>query len=180
MKKKPSQHQSKSTQKLSFTDDEEENDDTNENGDVPSETEEEVVESEDDEEDEDEEDESEEADEKRLVDLWKWLSPPTKEEIFGKWFAFIYETKKHSHLYIVKAVTRFLQDADGSINSLMLDCLKPCVGTGTELESYNGDAKDVAPVKEDNIIYGSIKVTPMKGNKWDVPNYGKIEELFKS
>lgn len=130
------------------------------------------------EEDEDKEDDDEEV-EQRLVKLWKWLGSPTKEEeVVGKWFAFVYQGKKSVHLYIGKATERFLCDQDGPIHSVTIDALKPRVGTGTILESYTGDSRDISLVKPHDIIEGPINVIPQKGNKWEVPKYQIINDFF--
>lgn len=86
---------------------------------------------------------------------------------------------KKSSLYIEKATARFFQDADSTVHSLMLDFLKPGVDTGTYLQSYSGDTKDISPVKAEDIIYGPVDVIPLKGNKWSVPIYDVINDRFE-
>ena len=45
--------------------------------------------------------------------------------------------EKKSSLYVGKGTRRFLLDKDGLANALELDCLKPRVGNGTVLQSYD-------------------------------------------
>ena len=43
---------------------------------------------------------------------WRFINPPAKEkDLIGKWFAFIYTSKKVQHVYIGKVMMRFLSDA---------------------------------------------------------------------
>ena len=75
-------------------------------------------------------------DEEELKQLWKKLSPPLPEEsLVEKWYGATYHGKKKSHLYVGKAIRRFLEDANGPVQGMELDCLSPHVGTGTILVS---------------------------------------------
>ena len=63
--------------------------------------------------------------------------------------------------------------------SLELDCLKPHVGNSTILESYPEKAhKDICIFQIHDIITVA-EVIPLRGTKWEVPNYALLEELFK-
>ena len=127
------------------------------------------------EEDEDDED----GDEMALLSLWKWLSPPTEEEeIVGKWFALVYESKKKSYVYVGKALKRFLQDVNGLAIGLEMNCLKPKIGSGDVLESYDVGQEDIAVVKLSNIISGPLSVTPLRHGKWQINGYSGIINTF--
>ena len=82
--------------------------------------------------DEDQE-EAENNDERELTQqLWTKLSPPVPEEsVVQRWYGAIYHGKKKSHLYVGKAIRRFLDDADGPVSGIELDCLKPHIGKGS-------------------------------------------------
>ena len=138
---------------------------------IEEETEEEVME---------ESSEDEGGDTEDLKKLWKGLCPPTREEeILQKWFGAVYVKNSKQYLYVGKATKRFLDDEDGAITGIELDCLKPHVGTGTELESYAGGSSrdiDVFPIHD--IIEGSLFVEPLKGNRWNVPTYRSLKEKF--
>ena len=83
----------------------------------------------------DEEEIEDDNDEEEMINTWKALNLPNKkEDVVQKWYACIYETKKKNHLYIGKAVKRFLDDKEGPVNDLEIECLKPHVGTGNMLE----------------------------------------------
>ena len=64
------------------------------------------------------------------------VSPPVPEEsVVQQWYGAIYHGKKKSHLYVGKAICRFLEDADGLVQGIELDCLSPHVGTGTIIQA---------------------------------------------
>ena len=150
-----------------------ENEEEEENSEIMEETDEEIV----------EEDTDEEidllGDEAYLIALWKKLSPPEKEDdITNKWYGAIYEHKNKCHLYVGKAIRRFLYDEKGPVSSIELDCLKPRVGTGTVLESYDNARHDIDRFPLHNIIAGPLHVAPLRSNKWDIPKYQSLEERF--
>ena len=64
-------------------------------------------------------DEGEDQNESLLIEVWKTGSPPFKEsDIIRKWFCADYE----GTLIIDRATRRWLQDEDGKVESLKLDC----------------------------------------------------------
>ena len=70
-----------------------------------------------------------------LRSTWVTLSPPVSEEdVFGKWYAAIYATKRARRLYVGKILKRFLLEENGDVDCLEVRCLKPKVGSGTLLE----------------------------------------------
>ena len=120
-----------------------------------------------------------ESDEYRLLRLWEDLSPPTPEDdIIGKWFGVIYTGKK-SYLYIGKVTRRFLQDVNGPTSSLEIDCLKLQAGNSTVLESVPLHLpRDIFVCPLHNVIAGPLTVVPLKGDKWNIPEYGAIKKRF--
>ena len=78
-----------------------------------------------------------------------------------------------------KATQRFLDDVDGPVEGIEFDCLKPHVGTSTILLSVPEHLQrdvDVFPLRN---IDGPLKVIPLKGGKWDVPEYQQLKEKFE-
>ena len=124
--------------------------------------------------------EDEAGDTEDLKILWKGLCPPTREEdIIQKWFGAVYIQNKKQYLCVGKATKRFLDDEDGAITGIELDCLKPHVGTETELESYTGStSRDIGLFSIHDIIEGSLIVEPLKGNRWNVPTYRSLKQKF--
>ena len=58
-------------------------------------------------------------------------------------------------------------------------CLKPKVGLGTVMEDTPDHLPDIGIFKMYDIIDGPLDIVPLKGNKWDVPDYDVIYEHFK-
>ena len=96
-----------------------------------------------------------------------------------KWFGAVYEHKSKCHLYVGKAIRRFLDDEGGPVSSIELDCLKPRIGTGTILESYEDDRRDLDQFPLYNIIAGPLQVEPLHSRKWNIPSYPSLEDGFK-
>ena len=111
----------------------------------------------------------------------KGTSPPTPEdEVTKGWYGAIYREKKKSYLYVGKATRRFLLDKDGLANALELDCLKPRVGKGTALQSYDKSTeRDLFIYPLHNTIAGPIKVIPKKFPNLDLPDYQELEKTFR-
>ena len=100
------------------------------------------------------------------MDIWRSVSPPTSEEdIKQKWYGVVYTEKKKNYLYVGKVLKRFLNDVNGPAMAFEVDCLKPHIGTGTVLESYDINCKDVSMFPAYNLVYGPLQVDPLKGNK---------------
>ena len=142
---------------------------------IEEETEEEIIES------EEEVSSVEKSDEERLKDLWESLSPPISEsEVTQKWYGVVYEQQKKNYLYVGKALRRFLVDADGPVTSIQIECLKQHVGTEPILESIPPHLpRDIYECPIYNIIEGPLVVAPLKGDKWHVPDYNNLKEIFK-
>ena len=121
-----------------------------------------------------------------LQSLWKSISPPTKEEdILQQWYGCIYQeynkTKgsKKQAVFVAKATRRFLSDENGKAYALEMESLKPKIGSGTILESVSQHlGRDISVYSLYNIIPGPLEVIPMKNNKWNIPAYESVKEVF--
>ena len=147
-------------------------DDVSEGDNITEETEEEIIE-------EDSEEEENDDDEEALKNVWQKLSPPnTEESILQQWYCGIYKDNRKEYLYVGKSTKRFLDDVDGPVSGIELDCLKLKVGSGTVLESYGEGNPDIGIFSIYDVIDGPITVV-FKGNRqWDVPNYEVLKEKF--
>ena len=113
------------------------------------------------------------------MELWKSISPPNPEsDVIQKWHGVIYQEGKKSKLYVGKALNRFLEDENGKVSEILIDCLIPPVGTSNIHESVpeNRD-RDVAPFKLHDII-GQIDVEPLPKRKWRVPLYDDLKKSY--
>ena len=80
--------------------------------------------------------------------------------------------KKKQQLYVGKVTKRFLADEDGPTESIKLDCLKPHFGSGTVLDAIPAHLpRDIDLFPIENFIAGSLIVKPLKGNKWEIPEF---------
>ena len=124
--------------------------------------------------------EDQESTEEKLIDIWRSVSPPvTEEDVVNKWYGVIYTEKKRSYIYVGKVLKRFLDDVDGPATGFEIDCLKPHIGSGTVLESYDyTNYKDISVFPSYNLVFGPLKVEPLKGNKWSVPEYEELDKFF--
>ena len=93
-----------------------------------------------------------------LIQTWKAISPPVKEEDkVGNWFATVYKTKKETVLYVGKVLKRFLIDKDGSVQSLELDCLANAYRKDAKaLHEPQNNERDVENFAVENIIAGPL------------------------
>lgn len=114
--------------------------------------------------------------------VWSSINWPVEEdEIVGRWFAVIYNGKRTKTLYIAKANRRFLEDENGSIDKLLMTCLKPKVGLETLLE----DTPKHLPPDQDmfdpwDIIYGPMMAVNHGTDKFEVPKYEEAKKFFHS
>ncbi|XP_065064643.1 uncharacterized protein LOC135690884 [Rhopilema esculentum] len=115
-----------------------------------------------------------------LKEFWQSLCPPVEEvEIIGKWYAAIFLGKKSQQIYIGKVTKRFLADVDGPATGIELDCLKPHFGSGTVLEGIPSHLpRDIDLFDIENVFAGPLLVKPVKGNKWEVPDYEDVKRAF--
>ena len=116
-----------------------------------------------------------------LRDFWRSVNPPVPEEqVVGKWYAAIYLGKRKEQIYVGRATKRFLSEKDGPATCLELDCLKPHFGSGSILESVPAHLeRDVDIFAIQDIFAGPLTVNPLKGDKWDVPQYEKVKKTFE-
>ena len=96
-----------------------------------------------------------------LKSIWKSLCPPIKEEdIIGKWYGVIYGKKKTS-LFVAKVEKWFLVDRDGCVQSIMMRCLIPKMGSGTTLKDTPKHLpSDMGHFSLADIILGPLEVIP--------------------
>ena len=115
-----------------------------------------------------------------LINTWEFLSPPSKEEdiIEEKWFAVIYAKKRTQHLFVAKANHRFLVDEGGQVDTVLLTCLKPKIGSGNILE----ETPKHLPHDQDmfnlsDVIYGSIEAIQYGSDKFNIPKYDYVKTV---
>ena len=91
-----------------------------------------------------------------------------------------YASGRSERLYIAKVVSRFLVDENGPVESLIMRCLKPKVGSGTILEDIPPHLPpDEGFFKLADIIAGPLAVNPLKGSiKFEVPDYENVQKRF--
>ena len=113
-----------------------------------------------------------------LKKTWKNINIPVKEEdIIGKWFACIYGEKMKQTLFVAKAKMRFLLDVNGLTEGLMLECLKPNVGSTNILQSPPEHLPDIDKFLTENIIAGPLKVLPIKRKKVGSPVIPSLKKI---
>ena len=115
-----------------------------------------------------------------MQSVWEKLNAPnTEEDIINRWYAAIYQNKKRTLLYVGKALRRFLSDKDGHATLIEVECLKSKCGTGTEFETTPSHLpKDIEMFPIYNVIAGPLVTTMLKGNRWDIPEYGHVKKTF--
>ena len=87
--------------------------------------------------------------------------------------------EKSQQIYIGKVTKRFLADVDGPATGIELDCLKPHFGSGTVLEGIPSHLpRDIDLFDIENVFAGPLLVKPVKGNKWEVPDYEDVKRAF--
>ncbi|CAK8690374.1 unnamed protein product [Clavelina lepadiformis] len=116
-----------------------------------------------------------------LGKTWLSVSPPIEEQdVLNQWYRVIDEgKKKKTSLYIGKVTRRFLEDENGPVHGLEIDCLKPHVGQGNVLKSVPDHMPsdiDFFPVC--NIISGPLRVEPLEGSKWHVSKFAAVKRVF--
>ena len=68
---------------------------------------------------------------------------------------------------------------DGPATGIELDCLKPHFGSGTVLEGIPSHLpRDIDLFDIENVFAGPLLVKPVKGNKWEVPDYEDVKRAF--
>ena len=116
-----------------------------------------------------------------LLNAWRSMNVPVPEgNVVDKWYAAIYKdtNKNKSYLYIGKAKKRFLHDAKGPISGILLDCLKPHVGSSNVLETYKEDDHDEAFFPIWDIITRPLALNVIKHDRLEFPHYQDVKTLF--
>ena len=118
--------------------------------------------------------------EESVLNLWKSLTPLTKEsDIKSKWYAFIFEQYKKKYLYVGRAIQCFLVDENGKIEFLQINYLKCHIGSGTVLQFIPEHLPhNIYLCPAHDIINGPLKMIPLHNNRWNVIDYEKVKEIF--
>ena len=116
----------------------------------------------------------------QLFEFWKSVSLPVPEnDVKGKWFCAIYENGCRKSLYIGRAMKRFLEDGDGPVTALELDCLMPRVGNDCILEGYPPGQGDPYMFPIEDVLGGFLAVQPAPQKKWRVEDIYKMEAFYE-
>ena len=102
--------------------------------------------------------------EEKLQSFWRSITLPVpEEEVIHRWYVVIYKGKKRTYLHIGKAVSRFLEDENGKVHSLMIDCcMKQPVGSTDILECLpENQPADISPFPLSDII-AKVTVEPLE------------------
>ena len=118
-----------------------------------------------------------------LQKFWTSVSPPVKEnEVVGKWYCGVYTEKdrKKTTMCVGRATQRFLDEKDGNVTHLELDCLKPQIGNDFVLEAYPEEQSDRYVFAIQDVFYGPMKCTiPRKKRAWRFPHLNNAKQFFE-
>ena len=116
----------------------------------------------------------------QLKKVWGSLDSSTpEEEILGKWYAVVYAGKRPTSLCVAKILRRFLIDANGPVDSIVMRYLKPIAGSETRLQAIPEHLPPTdANFKLEDIIAGPLEVIPVGRSSmlYEVPEYIEFEE----
>ena len=122
--------------------------------------------------------------------VWRALSlPNTEKSLQNRWFVEIYEAShgnKKEQMYVGKLTKRFLDDENGAVTLIEMDCLKPPTGImeKTTLKSVPEHLRNIgdhlAIFQRKNIIAGPVSVIFERGQKWHVPELLKLKKIFSA
>ena len=117
---------------------------------------------------------------KKLKETWKSLSPPINEtDIIGKWYGLSWTTKRSTTLFVGKLVRRFLVDQNGPVDSFIMRCLKPKVGSGNILEETPSHLPpDESHFPLCDVIAGPLHVFPKGSTRLEVLMYNELKKHF--
>ena len=74
-----------------------------------------------------------------------------------------YSGKRTESIYVAKLLQRFLTDEDGHVDTLLMKCLKPNIGSGTVLEDTPAHLPPDEPYFNlSDVIAGPLGVIPMR------------------
>ena len=62
------------------------------------------------------------------------------------------------------------------VDSIEFRCLKPKTGSGTVVDDTPEHLPDIGLFELHDVILGPLEVVPLKGNKFNVPQYAELEE----
>ena len=86
---------------------------------------------------------------------------------------------KKQAVFVAKVTCRFPSDENGKAYALGMESLKPKIGSRTILQSVpQHQGRDISVYPLHNIIAGPLEVIPMKNNKWNIPAYESVKEVF--
>ena len=118
-----------------------------------------------------------------LQKFWTSVSPPVKEnEVVGKWYCGVYieKDRKKTTMCVGRATQRFLDEEDGNVTHLELDCLKPQIGNDCILEAYPEEQSDRYVFAIQDVFYGPMECTiPRKKRAWRFPHLNQAKEFFE-
>ena len=117
-----------------------------------------------------------------LLYVWdEFGSHVPENHLIGRYFAVIYYAdllKKKPKLFVGKLNHRFLKECNGPVESLQLECLKLAVGAPTILEETPAHLeRDISVFAVHDVITGPLNATLMKGSKWHIPDYPKVQSV---
>ncbi len=114
-------------------------------------------------------------------ETWRFLSPPNAEStIIKKWYAVCYQGKRSETLFVAKASRRFLKDKDGPVDSILMKCLKPKIGSGNILEDTPKHLPaDEATFSISDVIAGPLEVIPKGATQFIVLCYENVKSKFE-
>ena len=109
--------------------------------------------------------------------------PPNKEdEVMGKWFDVIYRGGKVPMLHVAKLLHRFLDDENGPVASVEMECLMAKVGSGDVLQATPFHLpRDTAIFPLQDVISGPLLDIPKArdSRSYQVQGYENLKILFK-
>ena len=79
-----------------------------------------------------------------------------------------------------RAMRRFLEEKDGPVNHIQLDCLRPRVGSNLTLEAYPEGSSDLFMFELKDVIAGPLlSVGPKRKRAWRFPNLEEVSLYFE-
>ena len=99
---------------------------------------------------------------KHLLETWSYLAQPAKEsDITGKWFVGIYQAKRTKRLCIGELIKWFLDNENGIMYAIKMECLKPKVGLGTIMEDTPDHLPDVGVFNIEDVVDDPLEALPL-------------------
>ena len=88
-----------------------------------------------------------------------------------------FQGQKNPYWYIGRATRRFLNDEDGLITTLEIDCLKWKLGVTDNVLKQGQQDIGIFTVKD--VICGPLQMFPLQHGRWECPKYNEICLLFE-